>query len=96
MDTNELRTHAPGFLGALTAVFLLRDTWFRRALLLISGWGASIVLGRHVALWLSMDAEPAGYLTGLFSMAISAKIFEVLDALPTEDLWKRLMNRVGL
>ena len=96
MDTNDLRTHAPGFLGALTAVFLLRDTWFRRALLLLSGWGASIVMGSHVALWLSMDAEPAGYLTGLFSMAIAAKVFEIVDSVPTTDLWARILKRVGL
>ena len=43
-----------------------------------------------------MDAEPAGYLTGLFSMAIAAKVFEIVDSVPTTDLWARILKRVGL
>ena len=88
--------HAPGILGSLTAVFLLKDTWPRRGLLFFAGWASAHFIAPMVAKYLSIDAEVAGFIVGVFSMAIVAKSFEVVEAIQPKDLVDRLLKRWGL
>lgn len=92
----ELVKNAPGILGSLTAVFLLKDTWPRRLLLFLAGWVASRYGAPWVSFRLDMDPEVAGFLTGLFSMAIVAKLFEMIEAVNPKELLDRLLQKVGL
>ena len=92
----EITKHAPGLLGSLVAVFLIKDTWSRRLVLLIAGVAAAAYGAPHVSLRSGADAELAGFLTGLFSMAVAAKLIEVIDAVKPSDLIDRILKRIGL
>jgi hypothetical protein len=95
-DPTELTKHAPDFLGSLTAMFLLKNTWPRRIALFIAGMGAAYYGSPYVAGHTGADPSLSGYLTGLFSMAIVAKIFESIEALQPQDLINRILQRLGL
>ena len=96
IEQSDIVKHVPGVLGSLTAVFLLKDTWPRRALLFFAGWSSAHFVAPTLARFLAIDAEVAGFLVGLFSMAIVAKGFEVVEAIQPKDLIDRILKRVGL
>jgi hypothetical protein len=45
---------------------------------------------------LNADHGLSGFLTGLFSMAISAKLFETIDAVRSSDLLDRVLKKFGV
>lgn len=95
-DPVDLSRHAPGAIGALISVFLIRDTWPRRVGLFIAGVAAAYYVGPYVAQALKIDAELAGFLIGLFSMAVMAKIMEVIEALQPKEVLDRIFKKLGM
>lgn len=94
--TQELARHAPGLFGAVAAMLWIKDTWPRRVGFTFAGASASHYASGAVAAWSGMDEGLAGFLVGLFSMAIAAKVFEALEAFKSSDLVDRLLKRAGL
>jgi hypothetical protein len=88
--------HLSDWLGSLVAVFLLRDTWPRRVVLFVAGALAAYYGAPYVASHAGADRELAGFLTGLFSMAVTAKVFEAVESLQPKDLVDRVLRRLGL
>jgi hypothetical protein len=96
MEEIELSRHLPGAVGSLTAVFLMKDTWPRRIMLFIAGTAAAYYGTPWVSTHLNADHGLSGFLTGLFSMAISAKLFETIDAVRSSDLLDRVLKKFGV
>lgn len=96
MDAHEFSRHAPGFLGSVAAMLFIKDTWPRRVGYMLAGVAASHYASGAVAAATRLDEGLAGFLVGLFSMAVAAKLFEALETLKSADLIERLMKRVGL
>jgi len=95
-DPFDLSKHAPGVLGSLTAMFLVKDTWPRRIGLFVAGVAAAYYGGGWTANQFGADPELAGYLVGLFSMGIAAKAYETLESIQPKELWDRILKRLGL
>lgn len=95
-DIPDSLRHTGDFLGSLTAAFLMKDTWARRLALLIGGFAAAHYCAPYLALKTGADRELAGYVAGLFSMTIVAKLFNMWDGIDTKDLWNRLLKRLGI
>lgn len=96
MDTQEIARHAPGLLGAITATLWIKDTWPRRIAYVVAGAAASHYAAPQVAGWTGTDIALAGFLVGLFSMAVAAKVFETVESVKASDLVDRILRKVGL
>ena len=93
---DEVTRHAPGFLGSIAAMLWVKDTWPRRIGYVGAGSVVSHYAAPWVAQWTSIDLALAGFLVGLFGLAIVAKIFEALESIKPADLGERILRRWGL
>lgn len=87
-----------GLVGSIVSVGFLRNaTWPRRIALVLGGYAAAHTLSPQTAIWLGAeDTGGIGFMLGLFSMAIVAQVFAMIDAIEPRDLLDRLLRRVGL
>lgn len=97
LDNHEISKGAPGVLGAISAMLWLRETGLRRVASVLIGSAASYY-GTPFGLKIfeTLDHSLMGYLIGLFAMAITAKIFELLDSFPVKELTERIFKRLGI
>ena len=94
----ELQKAVPGVAGSITALLFFRDGWKRAVGTCIAGAFIAKILGPTVADVMRSGPEVAGYVTGLFGMAIVAKVFDVISSFDAKkaasDLWDALIKRV--
>ena len=95
-NSSDLTPHAPGLFGSLAALLWIKDTWPRRIGYVLTGTAASHYCAPSIAMWTGADLALAGFLVGLFSMAVAAKLFESIEALKPADAINRLLTRLGL
>jgi hypothetical protein len=95
-EINNFSRSASGLMGSVAAMLWIRDTWPRRVGYVLAGAMASHYAAPHLARWSSTDEALAGFLVGLFSMALAAKVFETLEAMQASQLLDRLLRRIGL
>ena len=94
----EFSDHAPGLVGSLGALIFLRGPWQKMLGFVAAGWAASYYVGPTVARWVGAggdDTSSIGFMDGFFSMALAAKVFEVIAAFEPQKLWDRLLSRIG-
>lgn len=97
MDLDPLIAKAgPGVVGSLVAVGLMRDVspW-RRFSAFVSGAACSYFVADTVtALWPAIKPGFAGFVIGLFGMALILKVYETLDEVrPAQWLRDFLVKR---
>lgn len=100
--TKHASEHAPSLLGSLTALLLkwkaLRGySWPEVVGMGLAGWAAAAITAEWLSSVLHMPQGVVGYLVGMLSMAIAAKVFELIDVLNIGPLvmeWIR--KRMGL
>lgn len=76
----ELQKALPGAIGAFVA-FLRPGTIMQRIVAFVGGSAASFYGAGHVSSMLGTDQGFAGFLLGLFGMAVAAKVFDRMDDL---------------
>jgi hypothetical protein len=95
----EVREVAPGAIGSATALLFMRDSWKRSVGLFLSGWVSAVILGPHVARTMNAPVEVAGWLTGLFGMAVVAGIFDTWanwdKTAAIRELWRAMARRIS-
>lgn len=68
--------------------------------LFVCGCFASMYLGAYTAKVTGTSAEVSGYITGLFSMAIVAKVFDIITNFDAKqastDLWEGVLRLLRL
>jgi hypothetical protein len=95
IDGSDVSRHAPGVLGSLAALLWIKDTWPRRMGYVLAGSAASHYASPYAALLLNTDQGLAGFLIGLFSMAVAAKCFETIESVKAAEMFDRLLKRWG-
>jgi len=95
----EIHKSVPGLAGTLTALLFVRgDGWKRVIGTCIAGAFIARIIGPLAADVMHSSPEVAGYVTGLFGMAIVAKMFDMIlgfDAKQAaKDLWDAVLKRV--
>ena len=95
-DPVDLSRYAPGAAGALISVLLIKDTWPRRIGLFVAGVVAAKYIGPYLVSSLKVEPELAGFLVGLFSMAVLAKVIEVIESLKPKEVWGRIFKKLGM
>jgi len=85
MNLNDLPPEAakafPGVVGSLAALLWIKDTWPRKAAMFVAGAAMSRYGAEWVAKLVGMNEGFAGFLLGMFGMAIAAKLFETWQGL---------------
>lgn len=89
----------PGVAGTLTALLFVRDDGWKRVVgTCIAGAVIAKIVGPSAAVVMHSSPAVAGYVTGLFGMAIVAKVFDMIfnfDAKQAaKDLWDAVVKRV--
>lgn len=87
----------PGVIGSLVAVGLMRDVspW-RRLSSFLAGAACSYFAGDTVtAIWPAIKPGFAGFVMGLFGMALILKIYETLDELKPAEWLKAFAVKRG-
>lgn len=86
----------PGALGALFALPWMQGSVWQR----LAAFGGGVAASRYAGDWLArsmtIDVGLAGFLVGLFGMAIAAKVFEGIAAVVPAKLVERVLRRLGL
>jgi len=95
----EVQKAVPGVAGSLTALLFFRGESARRSIgLCIAGAALASVFGAPVAEVMHSSAAVGGYATGLFGMAIVAKVFDMITGFDARkaanDLWAAVIKRV--
>ena len=94
----EVKDAVPGVAGSITALLFFRDGWRRAAGTLVAGAAIAKFVGPFIAVTIGSSSEVAGYITGLFGIAIVAKIFDMITNFDAKqaatDLWDAIVERV--
>lgn len=95
----EFQKAIPAAAGSLTALLFFRGEGWRRAIAtVIAAMFLAKILGPSVAELMRSSQAVAGYVVGLFGMAIVAKVFDMIvsfDATSAmQDLWGAVMKRL--
>lgn len=97
-DLNDI---VPGVLGSMTAMLFGKGDggWKRRLAVCAAGVAFAWAVGPSVAPILRSGGEVAGYLSGLFGMALISKIFDTIGSFDStqaaRDLWAAILKRIG-
>jgi hypothetical protein len=86
----------PGALGSIVALRWIAGGPLQRVSSLVGGVSASYYSGDHLAGWLAVNPGLAGFLVGLFGMAIAAKCFELIAQFDVRGVVDRILRRWGL
>lgn len=86
----------PGAIGAIVALRWIVGSPVQRATAVVGGTAASYYGSPWLALWAGFDHGLAGFLVGLFGMAVVAKIFDALALLDLQRIIDKLLGRLGL
>lgn len=92
----EMLKALPGAVGAVVALAWINGTRTQRAVSLIGGIAASYYGASRAASMLGVEQGLAGFLVGLFGMAIAAKLFEAIAALNLARAIDRLLRKWGI
>lgn len=85
-----------GVAGSLLALIFLKPPVVQLVGYMAGGILTSYYLTPIFAEMLSAPVSTTGFVVGLFSMAVLAKIFHMLEALDVKDLLGRLLKKIGL
>lgn len=96
ISVEDVQRHAPGFLGAMSALLWIGETWPRRLGVVAAGTANSVYASSHVAGWLGVEIHLAALLVGLFSVAVADKAFSAVNAFEAAPVIKKLLKKWGL
>jgi O-antigen ligase len=86
----------PGLIGAIVALRWVGGSPLQTAAALCGGTAASYYGGTAAAGWLGVSVALAGFVVGLFGMAISSRIFEAIAAIPIGRVIEAMLKKLGL
>ncbi|WP_312993411.1 hypothetical protein [Achromobacter animicus] len=83
-----------GVLGAAVSMRYLQGSWPARLSMAISGSLVAYYTAPYLSLMLGIPEGLAGFLTGMFGMAIVSRAWEAVQSAPVGALWQAVIDRV--
>lgn len=83
-----------GVLGAAVSMRYMQGSWPTRLSMASSGSLVAYYTSPYLSLTLGIPEGLAGFLTGMFGMAIMSRAWEAVQAAPVGTLWKAVIDRV--
>ena len=97
IDPQHLTKNAPGAIGALLALRFMRGpSWLHSAIGFVGGCACSIYGTEFAVKWTGSDPGLAGFVLGLFGMAVVSKIHEAIDTFKPAETIGNLLKKWGL
>jgi hypothetical protein len=90
----DISKHLAGPAGSLIALLWLHGRWPKKVAMFAAGWVLSFYGSPIAAQWLGFSEGFAGFLLGLFGMAIVDKIFETWKTLEIGTLLSDWIRKV--
>lgn len=85
----------PGTLGAIVALRWIAGSPAQRIAAVLGGASASYYGSHHVSSMIGTDDGFAGFLVGLFGMAVASKCFEAIQAMNVPGALEKFLRRWG-
>lgn len=83
-----------GVLGAAVSMRYLQGSWPARLSMAFSGSLVAFYASPYLSLMLDIPEGLAGFLTGMFGMAIVSRAWDAVQAAPVGALWQAVTDRV--
>ncbi len=97
IDPAHITKNAPGAIGALIALrFIKGPTWWHSAIAFVGGCACSIYGTDYAVERTGADAGLAGFVLGLFGMAVVAKCHEAIEQFKPAELLGNVLKKWGL
>jgi len=93
-DFDALAAKLAGVLGAVVSMHYLQGSWPARLGMAASGSLVAYYASPYLSLLLGIPEGLAGFLTGMFGMAIVSRGWEAVLAAPIGALWQAVIDRV--
>lgn len=93
-DIDSAASRFAGVLGALVSMRYLSGSWPAKVSMALSGAVLSYYASPHIAERIGVPEGLAGFLLGLFGMAVVSRAWEAVQAFPTAALWQAVIDRV--
>jgi hypothetical protein len=91
-----LITKAAGIAGACISLAYMKGPLYMRLTNAVGGAIVSLYATPWAALKTGAPEGLAGFLLGLFGMAICAKGWEIIEATPVKEVWTSLLSKFGV
>jgi hypothetical protein len=92
----ELIKALPGTIGSIMALRWISGSPLQRITAVCGGAGGAYYGAPYLGATMGADLSLAGFLIGLFGMAVAAKCFEVIALINPQALLDKLLRRWGL
>ncbi|CAB3918736.1 hypothetical protein [Achromobacter mucicolens] len=93
-DFDALAAKFAGLLGAAVSMRYLHGSWPARLSMAVSGSLVAYYASPYLSLMLGIPEGLAGFLTGMFGMAVVSRAWEAVQAAPVAALWQAVVDRV--
>jgi hypothetical protein len=93
-DHPEVARFLPGVAGALVSMIFIREHWLRRLAMFAAGAALAIYGTPWAARVSNLDPGFAGFLLGMFGMALVAKVFDAWSDLELTIILRDALRKV--
>ncbi|MDE3021925.1 MAG: hypothetical protein KGI54_08705 [Pseudomonadota bacterium] len=84
-----------GVAGALLSLNFIKGTWPERFAMGMGGAIISLYATPYIVQKTGLPDGLAGFLVGMFGMAITAKVWEAIQIAPVRDIWNSTIQGVA-
>lgn len=92
LNIDALAAKLAGLAGAIVSMNFLQGTWPARISMALSGALISYFAAPHVATKTSIPEGLAGFLLGMFGMAIASRAWEWIQTAPIGAIWQAALD----
>ncbi|MFO0521116.1 MAG: hypothetical protein ACK515_11940 [bacterium] len=92
MDLDAWITKLAGLAGAAASLAFMKGTLTERVAMALGGAVVSLYATPWMTQVSGLPAGLCGFLLGLFGMAICAKVWELIAATPTAEVWRHAFD----
>jgi hypothetical protein len=83
-----------GIAGAVISLNFIKGTWFERVTMALGGSVMSLYISPWIAQRLGLPEGVAGFLVGMLGMAVTAKLWELIQATPIAEIWAEVVKAI--
>jgi len=93
-NVDEVAARLAGVAGALVSMRFLQGSRLARLSMALSGAVISYYVSPYLAERVGIPEGLAGFLLGMFGMAVVSRAWEAVQAVPVGPLWQAVVDRV--
>ncbi len=92
LDFDHLLPKLAGLAGAAVSLRFVQGSWPERITMALGGFVVSVYWGQWLSANTGLPEGGAGFLLGLFGMAICDKIWQAIQLVPIKESWAAVLE----